>query len=73
MTEHLGYPKKTTMSCTHSPRCPEATDPNCCTAHVLADHSEQGWCKLCNGLIVFDDGLYLDATGQVAIVPPLSH
>lgn len=57
------------MSCTHSPRCPEATDPNCCTAHVLADHSEQGWCKLCNGLIVFDDGLYLDSEGHVAVVP----
>ena len=57
------------MSCNHSPHCPEATDPNCCTAHVLADHFEQGWCKLCNGLILFDDGLYIDAEGHVAPVP----
>ncbi len=57
------------MMCTHSPRCPEAGDANCCTAHVLVDHSEQGWCKLCNGLILFDDGLYLDPEGRVAAVP----
>ena len=57
------------MTCTHSPRCPEATDANCCTAHVLADHSEQGWCRLCNGLILFDDGLYMDTAGHVSAVP----
>src|SRR3954471_13326124 len=44
-----------TMMCTHSPRCPDATDLHCCSAHVEADHSEQGWCRLCNGVILFDD------------------
>ena len=33
--------------------------PDCCRAHVVADHSEQGWCRLCNGIILFDDGHYL--------------
>lgn len=27
-----------------------------CTSHVRVDHSEQGWCLLCNGVILFDDG-----------------
>ena len=58
--------------CTHNPRCPEATDPHCCSAHIEADHSEQGWCRLCNGVILFDDGLYLAPDGHVQPVPLLS-
>ena len=61
------------MTCNHSPRCPEASDANCCTAHVLVDHSEQGWCKLCNGLILFDDGLYIDLEGHVGAIPPYAR
>ena len=57
------------MRCTHSPQCPTASDANCCSAHVQADHSEQGWCKLCNGVILFDDGLYLDPQGHIEPVP----
>ena len=26
------------------------------TAHVVADHSEQGWRRFSDGTIVFDDG-----------------
>ncbi len=55
--------------CTHSPRCPEATAAECCTAHISADHSEQGWTRLCNGIILFDDGLYLAPDGHVEPVP----
>ena len=55
--------------CTHSPRCPEATAPDCCTAHISADHFEQGWCRLCNGIILFDDGHYLAPDGHVEAVP----
>ena len=54
--------------CGHTPRCPEAADRSCCSAHVVADHSEQGWCRLCNGVILFDDGLYLTPDGQVEAV-----
>jgi hypothetical protein len=61
-----------TKMCTHSPRCPEATDPRCCSAHVEADHSEQGWCRLCNGVILFDDGLYMAPDGHVEQVPQLT-
>ena len=52
--------------CVHRPSCPEATDRSCWTAHVVSDHSEQGWTKLCNGVIVFDDlgaSLYLAGLG----------
>lgn len=51
--------------CTHTPRCPEATAPDACHAHVVADHSEQGWVTLCNGVVLFDDGLYLTPDGSV--------
>lgn len=55
--------------CSHTPQCPRASDKNCCSAYVVADHSEQGWCKLCNGVIVFDDGVYLAPDGNVEPVP----
>jgi len=58
--------------CSHTPPCPEASDVHCCGAHVVADHSEQGWCKLCNGVILFDDGLYLAPDGHVEVVPQLA-
>jgi hypothetical protein len=58
--------------CHHTPRCPDATAPDCCSAHVVADHSEQGWEVLCNGVILFDDGAYLTPDGAVALVPHLA-
>jgi hypothetical protein len=44
------------MTCTHSTTCPSAESPDARAACVLAEHWEQGWARLCNGLIVFDDG-----------------
>ena len=52
------------MTCTHSPACPTADQRSCWTAHVVCDHSEQGWCKLCNGVILFDDGFFLAPDGH---------
>jgi len=49
--------------CNHTPRCPDAHERTCCTAHITADHTEQGWCLLCNGIILFDDGLFLSPNG----------
>ena len=57
--------------CSHTPPCPDARDAHCCGAHVVADHSEQGWCKLCNGVILFDDGHFLAPDGHVDVVPLL--
>jgi len=42
--------------CRHQPPCPAATSSRPCAAHIQADHPEQGWCLLCNGVILFDDG-----------------
>lgn len=50
--------------CLHTPRCPAADASACWTAHVVSDHSEQGWRRLCNGVILFDDGFYLSPDGQ---------
>ena len=33
--------------------------------HVVADHSEQGWRRMCDGVIVFDDGGCLTPDGRV--------
>ncbi|MFC7492918.1 MULTISPECIES: DUF5999 family protein [unclassified Nocardioides] len=49
--------------CIHSPSCPDSNADDCCTAQVVADHTEQGWCQLCNGVIWFDDGHYLTPDG----------
>lgn len=49
--------------CSHVPACPAAHDNDCCSAHVVADRSGQGWCRLCNGVILFDDGHYLTPDG----------
>jgi len=42
-------------TCPHTPPCPPATAPDRDAAHVVADHHDQGWIRLCNGVIVFDD------------------
>jgi hypothetical protein len=57
--------------CDHTPRCPDAAAPDCCRAHVVADRLEQGWATLCNGVILFDDGLYLTPEGRIGQVPAL--
>jgi hypothetical protein len=44
------------MNCSHSPVCPDGNDPDAAAAIIVADHCEQGWYRLCNGLILFDDG-----------------
>jgi hypothetical protein len=41
--------------CQHQPPCPDAHAPGRDTARVTAAHPEQGWSRLCNGVILFDD------------------
>ena len=43
------------MACTHLPACPAADCADARAARVVADHWEQGWALLCNGVLVFDD------------------
>jgi hypothetical protein len=44
------------MHCTHMTQCPSAEQCDARAACVVADHWEQGWALLCNGVVVFDDG-----------------
>lgn len=54
--------------CDHQPQCPpiEARDRE--AARTVHRHPEQGWSRLCNGLVLFDDGGELLPSGRV--VPP---
>ncbi len=52
--------------CLHQPPCPPASAADRDAAHVVADHLEQGWSLLCNGVVAFDDGLDLLPSGQTA-------
>jgi len=47
------------MSCSHSPVCPDRDDRDAAAAVIVADHCEQGWYRLCNGVILFEDGVCL--------------
>lgn len=47
------------MRCPHSPRCPASDAADAAAARLVADHGEQGWFLLCNGIIMFDDGGWL--------------
>ncbi len=41
--------------CTHTPHCPPASDARSATACTVNAHPEQGWSRLCNGVILFED------------------
>ncbi len=56
--------------CQHQPLCPAADAPDHDAARVVADHFEQGWCLLCNGVVRFDDLGELTPDGHV--VPPVA-
>ncbi|NGO06851.1 hypothetical protein G5C60_04005 [Streptomyces sp. HC44] len=55
--------------CTHQPPCPTAESPDHHAAVIVSAHPEQGWYRLCNGTIVFDDTGELLPDGR--IVNPL--
>jgi Family of unknown function (DUF5999) len=54
--------------CQHQPRCPHWPALDHLAARIVADHPEQGWSLLCNGVIVFDDGGELLPDGR-AVAP----
>ena len=56
------------QACVHRPRCPDAQAPDRSRARAVANHPEQGWSLLCNGVVWFDDGGALLPGG--AAVPP---
>jgi hypothetical protein len=54
--------------CQHRPDCPDASAPDREAARVVAAHPEQGWSRLCNGVILFEDTGELLPDGTT--VPP---
>ena len=51
--------------CPHQPHCPEAHSADHDAARVIANHPEQGWALLCNGIVRFDDTGELLPDGRV--------
>jgi len=41
--------------CQHRPACPSTDATDHAAARVVASHPEQGWSRLCNGVVLFDD------------------
>jgi uncharacterized protein DUF5999 len=41
--------------CQHFPPCPSADAVDRDAAHTIANHPEQGWSLLCNGVVLFED------------------
>ena len=54
--------------CPHQPPCPLPNGPDREAARVIAEHPEQGWSLLCNGVVLFDDTGELLPDGVV--IPP---
>lgn len=54
--------------CSHHPLCPSADAPDREAAHTVAQHYEQGWSLLCNGVVIFEDTGELLPDGHV--IPP---
>ena len=51
--------------CPHQPTCPPADAVDHDAAMVVANHPEQGWSLLCNGVVAFDDTGELLPDGRV--------
>ena len=51
--------------CTHEPHCPAPEDVDREAARTVANHPEQGWSLLCNGIVVFEDTGELLPDGRV--------
>jgi hypothetical protein len=55
--------------CQHQPPCPSANTPDHRAARIEAEHWDQGWCRLCNGVVIFDDGGEFLPDGHVVPAP----
>jgi hypothetical protein len=57
--------------CNHIRQCPSADAPDRDAAVVIAEHHDQGWVLLCNGVVLFEDTGELLPDGRA--VPPRSR
>ncbi|MFD8117806.1 DUF5999 family protein [Streptomyces microflavus] len=51
--------------CSHTPPCPTADATDRQAARVSDAHPEQGWDRLCNGVLLFEDTGALLPDGQI--------
>ncbi|MEV7615145.1 DUF5999 family protein [Streptomyces sp. NPDC089799] len=51
--------------CQHQPACPTADSADREAARPVANHPEQGWSLLCNGVLLFEDTGELLPDGQI--------
>ena len=57
--------------CDHNCRCPSADSADRDAAAVVADHHDQGWVLLCNGVVLFEDTGELLPDGRAVAPRPL--
>jgi anti-sigma regulatory factor (Ser/Thr protein kinase) len=58
-------PARTPVTCQHMPRCPGADAADRGAARATVFHPNQGWIRLCNGVVVFDDSGALLPDGTI--------
>lgn len=51
--------------CRHEPPCPAPDRLDREAARIIANHPEQGWSLLCNGIVLFEDTGELLPDGRV--------
>ncbi|MFI8007860.1 DUF5999 family protein [Streptomyces sp. NPDC086010] len=51
--------------CSHTPPCPPATAPDGEAARVVTGGEVQGWNRLCNGIVRFEDTGALFPDGRI--------
>ncbi|WP_145503798.1 DUF5999 family protein [Streptomyces sp. CFMR 7] len=58
-------PPAAARRCRHTPPCPPADATDRDSARLTAHHPEQGWSRLCNGVLLFEDTGELLPDGQI--------
>ena len=57
--------------CQHQPQCPPAEHSRGGWAKIVVCHPEQGWYRLCNGIVLFDDGGEILPDGRIVGATPV--
>jgi hypothetical protein len=56
--------------CQHLPPCPPRQSFDHRVARIIAEHWDQGWSLLCNGVVLLDDGDQLLPDGRIVSLSP---
>jgi len=60
-----GCPARRPVTCQHTPRCPGADAADRTAARATVFHPDQGWIRLCNGVVMFEDSGALLPDGTI--------